>query len=370
MKKNLLFIIAAATVFAGCSNSEIVDKKDGGVNAPVESSEVPVTFGKIANVTVDQVSSRAAIETWNNTKIAVWGLERNGAWNTLAGQLFPQVVPVAAVVASGGNVDFENGSKYYYPMSSAVNFSFYACYPFPSSSIANAYLISNKYTVDGKTDIMWAKKEAVDLEVNGATYTGYNARYFRNGGAAPELKFGHCLTRLDFKASEEFVNNDGSVTPVAVKSVTVNGVPVEATLVVAGANEGKVTPGMTNGDLKIYNGDTALGSQNGIQYLILPGQGTSKNLGTVLLHPSLTGTYSIAITLVGVEVSGMGSDRVVTKEVTAPVTSTVEISNEKGFVSGSRYNVGLKVFGLQEVRFGKATIEDWTPGDDIDVDVN
>lgn len=373
MKKNLLFMMTAAAVFAGCSNSEIVDEKEGGNNNPIDYSDVPVTFSVASNIAVGSVNSRAAVDAWGNTQVAIWGLEKNAAWNTLGGQLFGSTTPAAATIASGGAVSFDNGKKYYYPMSSSVFYSFYACYPAPKSPYPTPTVTSNsittKYAVDGKTDIMWAKKSADD--VNGKS--GYNASYFRNSGAAPILEFGHCLTRLDFKAIKGVGFNQGTgteaTTPVAVKSIKILGVPTEATLVVAGANAGTITAGGTTGDLNIYTADTALGSQTGINALILPGEGSKYNdLGASILFPSTTKEYNVSVTLVGVEVDADGK---ITREVAdTETTSVIKITSDDGFALGSRYTINLTIFPLQKVTFGSATITPWGTGNDVNVDVN
>lgn len=129
MKKNLLYVMAMAAVFAGCSSGEGFDEKEGN-NTPVEpvdNSEVEIAFGKATTVSAVQQynNTRAALgDTWNGEQIGIWGVDRSetAEWNLVSSHIFGQTDPVTATVASGGDVTFDNG-PYYYPMSSKVNYS-------------------------------------------------------------------------------------------------------------------------------------------------------------------------------------------------------------------------------------------------------
>ena len=367
MKKNLLFMMVAAAIFAGCSNSEIVDEKEVD-NNPIGYSDVPVEFGSASSVVV----SRAVVDTWNHNKASVWGLEKNTSWSTAAGHLFAKTTPATINIAPNGLVTFDGeGKKYYYPMSSSVNYSFYACHPANKAATVSSTSITANYTIDGKTDIMWAKTVATPTVEGG--YDGYNARYFRNGGAAPSLQFQHCLTRLDFKAIAGSINNSGAgsstVKPVAVKSIKIVGVPTSATLTVAGggANEGKLSTA-GSGELFIYNGDTALGSIDGFNNLIQLGTELSpSSLGSVLFAATAATEYTIYITLVGVNVEG---GKIVSVIDDSEQTSKVVIENVDALSAGTRYDVRLTIYPLQEVVFGTAGIKEWEKGPSYEVEVN
>ena len=61
MKKNLLYVMAMAAVFAGCSSGEGFDEKEGN-NTPVEpvdNSEVEIAFGK-ATTLLSEISDNSS----------------------------------------------------------------------------------------------------------------------------------------------------------------------------------------------------------------------------------------------------------------------------------------------------------------------
>lgn len=369
MKKNLLFIMAVTAVFAGCSNGDDFDGKEGGnvtPVTPVEKSDVEVVFGTATTAKVVQSQTRAALgDSWNNEQIAIWGVDRaaGAAWNTVAAHLFGQTSPVTATVAAKGGVTFNDG-PYYYPMSSNISYSFYSCYPVPANNrvSANPTSITCSYIITGKEDIMWGKAEGRDTTLlsTGSTYSGFNAMYFRKveNAPVPNLQFQHCLTRLNFKALTG--TGFGETTPVAIKNIKVLNVPTGVSLAVAGDGAGALTTTGLTGDMSLYNGDTAIGSN-----LIIPVTSADKkdatSLGTVLLMPSETGSYNLSVTLVGVD----GEGNAITKDITGPVT----ITSKDGFKAGTQYNVILTAYGLQIVKV-EATMGVWGTGDDITQEIN
>lgn len=367
MKKNLLFIMAVTAVFAGCSNGDDFDGKEGGnvtPVTPVEKSDVEVVFGTATTAKVVQSQTRAALGgSWNNEQIAIWGVDRaaGAAWNTTAAHLFGQTSPVTATVAAGGSVTFNDG-PYYYPMSSDISYSFYSCYPSPANNqvSSNPTSIACSYVITGKEDVMWGKAEGKDTLYLGNTYSGFNAMYFRKveDAPVPNLQFQHCLTRLNFKALTG--TGFGETTPVAIKNIKVLNVPTGVRLAVAGDGAGVLTTTGLTGDMSLYNGDTAIGSD-----LIIPVTSTDKkdatSLGTVLLMPSETGSYNLSVTLVGVD----GEGKAITQDITGPVT----ITSKDGFKAGTQYNVILTAYGLQIVKV-EATMGVWGTGDDITQEIN
>lgn len=366
MKKNFLFIMAAAAIFAGCSNGDNFDEIKGGDNntpsVPVEDSEIEVVFGKATTADVEQSKTRAALgESWNNEQIAIWGVDRaaGAVWNTADSHLFGSTSPVTANVAVGGSVTFNDG-PYYYPMSSAISYSFYSCYPVPNNNQISTSSIACSYAISGKEDIMWGAAEGQDATIGEVTYSGFNALYFRKipNAKVPNLKFQHCLTRLNFKALTG--TGYGETTPVAIKEIKVLNVPTGVRLAVAGSGAGKLSTTGTFGDMSLYNGDTPFADAK-----IIPPVSSNKNeavsLGTVLLMPSEDGVYNLSVTLVGIDDDG--------NEITKPITGPVKIENKNGFVAGTQYNVILTAYGLQIVKV-EATMGTWGNGDDITQEIN
>lgn len=363
MKKNFLFIMAAATMFAACSNGDNFDEIKGGDNTPsvpVEDSEIEVVFGKATTATVEQAKTRAALsESWNNERIAIWGVDRSDAaqWNSPASHIFKQTAPVTATVAPGGEVNFENG-PYYYPMSSNVNYSFYSCYPISSNTQASSRSITCSYTIDGKTDILWGDAVCPDGEgLDGTVYSGFNALYFRKviGAKTPNLQFKHCLSRLNFMVTKG-VDGGGKTVPVAVKDIKVMEVPTSASLKVVGAGAGVLTEGNVTGNLSLYKGDSPA-----FEDLVTPEPGKQTPVGTVLLMPSKSKTYRLSVTLEALNEKG---------EPTGNTdTGTVTITSTEDFAANTKYKVILTVYGLQVVDI-KATMVPWADGDDIYQEVN
>ena len=361
MKKNLLFIMAVAAVFAGCSNGNVFDEKEGGTNnpsEPIDNSEVEVVFGKATTIGVEQSKTRAALgETWNGERIAIWGVDRSetAQWNSVASHLFKQTDAVTATVAAGGAVTFDNG-PYYYPMSSSINYSFYSCFPVSNNTTASQRAISCAYPIDGKTDIMWGEAVCVDGEsVDGTSYSGFNALYFRKvvGAVTPDLKFKHCLTRLNFVVQKGI--DGGKTVPVAVRDIKVLNVPTAAQLTVVGNGAGVLTETGATGTLSLFQGDTAFDTP------VVPKTGTDTTLGTVLLMPSTTKSYLLSVTLEALDEDGNLTGKT--------ETGTVTITAKEDFAANTQYKVTLTVYGLQIVDI-KATLGKWLDGDDITQEVN
>lgn len=363
MKKNYLYILAAATIFAACSNGDNFDEIKGGDNTPsvpVEDSEIEVVFGKATTATVEQSKTRAALEeSWNGERIAIWGVDRSGAaqWNSATSHIFKQTAPVTATVASGGNVNFENG-PYYYPMSSNVNYSFYSCYPVTNNFQVSTRSITCSYTIDGKTDIMWGDAVCLDGEgLDGTVYSGFNAQYFRKvvGAQTPNLQFKHCLSRLDFVVTKGR-DGGGTTVPVAVKDIKVMEVPTSASLKVIGTDAGVLTEGDQTGNLSLYKGDDPAFAD-----MVTPELGKETPVGTVLLMPSKSRSYKLSVTLEALNEQG---------EPTGNTdTGTITITSTGDFAAHTKYKVILIVYGLQVVDI-RATMLPWAEGDDIYQEVN
>ena len=345
MKKNFLFVMATAAIFASCSNSEIIDEKQV-VNPPVvvdPDGRVEVALGATNPDIVVTPASRGVVEGWKNTPIVVWGLDKAvGADWTVTGSVL-MTAAKGTVADANGIITFgtkDAPQRYYYPMNSKVNYSFYACSPDPNVTpqIGTNY-VNAIYDIAGNTDILWGIAEIVG--------EGYNASYFRNtiNAEAPKLAFEHVLTQLEFVVTRK--NDQGPVgmtEPIQVESVLVSQVPSQLTLMVAGQNKKSLSANAQKADFSLFAGD------NVVQYPIVPTIGTDTKLGTVMLMP--TSSYTLKVKL------GNGS---YSQIVDVPVTMN------EGFKAGKAYKLQLLVNNIYEVKFGEASIKPWEKSGQVDV---
>ncbi|WP_448779326.1 fimbrillin family protein [Bacteroides congonensis] len=362
MKKNILFVMAVAAIFAGCSSGEGFDEKEGN-NIPgvTPNGEVEIVLGATGtNITV--TPTRGVVDGWDNTPIAVWGLDKSAGadWSNASSVLFKDKYVTGKVTSSpktGTVVLGPTGTEhYFYPMNSAVNFSFFACSPIPKPAITNAQQVTAVYDFAGDTDILWGKAETKDPSAN-----GYNAKYIRQStdDNTPNLSFQHLLTKLTFFASKGTeVTTTGGVT-AKVKSVKILNVPSQATVNVAGAQAGTIQGNLNIlSDFSIYNEGVVFGSDIDTVSPVTPvAADKGAKLGTVMLLPATS--YTIRVTLTA----------------TTADNQTVEESGDyvialegKDFEKGKGYNVQLTVYDLQTVVL-TATLAKWEDHEQIDTSV-
>lgn len=359
MKKNLLLILGVATVLGSCSNDEVVDQQE--IN--VSKSDVKVAIAA-ESVTVTQ--TRAALDGWDNTPICVWGLAKNAAnWTDASSKLFTSGY-VKGTVSNGGAVQLGEKAEdvYFYPLNSNINFSFYACSPEPASApTLQATSVIASYQINGNNDILWGGAEANDItnDEDGKKYSGYNARYFRKGGAKPILTFDHKLTRLNFKAKKGQEKDDGSVIPVKIENITI-AANSNATMTVAGTNAGSLTAvgGLT--ELPVFFGDDTYAKRGA---LTLADDFSEAVAGTVMVLPT-TGSYTITVTL-----SATIDGKTVFAEPSSFEISYTDKAGRTSFEAGKAYTIRLTVYGLRKVEFEKAILTPWdTETEIIDQEVN
>lgn len=355
MNKKYLFILGAAAMMASCSNNEVVDQKED-VNIPFDGK---IEMSASSNISITQ--SRAVVNRWNNTPIRVWGLDKSGTgWNTANGNLFSNYVD-GIINNPDGKVQLgAAGDVYFYPLNSNVNFSFYSCSPIPTSPSLSSNTATVTYDITGNKDVLWGEAIAEDISDGKATYSGYNARYFRKGGATPVLKFKHLLTQLQLKGigGNEGHTENSTVWPVSIKNITVNS-SASASLMVAGANKGTLVPSNTTiSEIPVYFGDEPYITNVNIT------EGTEIDAGTVMILPT-DGSYTLNVTLAAM-VNNV--EKTQTNEV------TITYRNAEGeavpFEPGKAYKVKLTIYGLRVVALD-ATLEPWQDADfTIDQEVN
>ena len=364
MKKNLLFVLGTAAILASCSNDETTNSRE----VIVPKSDVAVSLGAESNIAIEQ--TRAVVDKWAETPIYVWGLDKaEGAdWTTTTSNLYSPASYVPGIVTNttdnNGTEKLGNdGDLYFYPLSSDVNFSFYACSPAPTnppSKAPNSVTVS--YEVTGNKDILWGEAIAEDITVGNETYSGYNARYFRKEGRKPILKFEHKLTQLIFKGIKGDDSNTaaGDVKEVQIKNITVT-TNKWVTLTVAGNKKGTLSASNNEkGEVPAYFGDETYATHGNVTLT-----SAGAEAGITMLLPAETGSYTANVTLDAII---DGTPQTQPAQI-VPITFKDKSGNVLPFEAGKAYTVNLKVFGLRVVALD-ATLAPWENGGTIDQEVN
>ncbi len=312
-----------------------------------------------------------------DAKVSVFGLAKSSSsgsstdidWRSSTDVLFAQREDAPGIIEA--SVD-ENGAlifgEYYYPVESTRNYSFYACYPFTTSTkfskvdeTINSY--SATFKLSDQQDVMWAEAVAPDL----GGFKGYNARYFRKatGAKRPMLQFKHLLTRLNFKVvrGEAVSGETEDVSSVYVKDISI--VNQETNFKVT-LSKAYVTNGTTNGikvepvtDSKTKLNVTTTSEEYQAD-LGLEADGTKKDYGTVLLVPNTK--YSIQVTLSRTKDETWTNDP--SNDESAIILSLDGGLGEDVFESGKAYEAVLTVYGWQKIGFETPTVVDWVVSDD------
>ena len=379
MKKNFLFVMAAAAMLASCSKDAPVPEQTGngnenGVVDPANpNSLVKIMLGASnvdASVEVDKKASRAPISstTWIGTEVGIYGLAKDAAfdagWQTTDNSIV--LNNVQGTIAAENAVTLTD-APYHYPADNNVHYTFYGYYPYQGGAIdAQTTTVTKTFAIDGTKDIM-SGKASVDAPVEGnadeETYDGYNAQFFRKtDGTTPDIKFEHKLTQLNFKIKQAAGFEDG-------QGLKVNAIEIETysslDLTIAdktGTTTGTIAPTpdteleyitVKKDDLgtaaDAMNMDNIVDNENGDSF------GTSM---MVYAEPNNQKSYKIRITL------QLGEQEPVSSEVTFNLPSGGD------FVAGTSYNVNISVNSMTEVTVN-ATLTEWVTADeDADIEIN
>lgn len=352
MKKLLLFCMSAA-LLASCSNEEPVTSGNN-TNTVTNPDEISLGVSGL-NLSSSVTSSKAAVDNFlPNDQFTVFGLSRDAGadWTSPNDRLFDSGFATGQITGNAGvdsySMNFVNNlnqeTHYYYPGYNGKNFSFFAAYPTVAEPQIETNQVTATYTVDGKTDIMWAGVAA--QPVNGVE--GYNAPYFRQTGAQkPKLNFQHQLTQLVFK----FKKGDGFGTEeLHVKNIRINNTYDEAVMTVA-TTDNAATPaaqfagsGTQDKSMALYDAnDEQIANSDKIIIKDEPAQATE--VGYIMLVPAAT--YELYV-----ELYTGNSDE--TSE------QTVTVQNTTGnFLAGTKYGVTYTVTGNIEIEIAEVTIEPW-----------
>lgn len=361
-KFSLYAILVAVCLAAGC-NKERYETAIPGENDWIydASLPVPIKFG----ISQSGVETKAGIvNTWDDVdkNFAIFGLPKNSdiPWTNATGGKIIWNEPATITEINGKGILDLGGedSDFYYPANeNKTNYSFFGFYP--QDAATSVYLrdsssVNATVTIDGKTDLMWAKKvaEPITETEGGKPYDGYNARYIRkNGAQQPNLDFKHLLSALKIEFQYGGVENDLiKSAQITINSVTIKDFAKSATLLVALRDAtddpddcGKLT--VTDSD---YEDHTIVPDDSWAAHsdMSLWGKDSTEVYSTLLFYPDKP-EYEITV--------------VYTYGTEDPISMTFKIKRAEGFLPANIYTLTIKVNGNNGLILS-ATIQDWADG--------
>lgn len=381
MRKSLTILFGTAVLALSCSKGDPViepapEQEDWVYD---ESLPVPITIGQH---TYDAVLTKAAPiteETVEGTLFGVFGIDvgAEGEWSADAEQVVIYDKYARFDTDRMQFVSEEGDVKYYYPMITRYNYTFYGFHTDASRDLAqyraafNASWEGDALYAEfpmGPADILWAKASAEDIsgkynpeDENEVTLSGFNARYARYcrrwglSGKEPEFNFDHLTAALHFWAVASDQDAETSIADkgVSIHSLRVVGVPSKARLCIAQRatqeglfpDEGHLTAIGDLDSLSMQSADsfseenlgavpTVSGNQIGAGLFIVPQDAAGITVSFTLQEPSgLTNVYR--------------------QTIPAP-------SNGK-FEAGKKYNFKIVVNSLEEITI-RAAVNGWEDG--------
>lgn len=360
MKKSILFSMAIVAALSSCTKDNIENNNEN-------NDLVAIQFGAKngLDVSIDQRPySRASVDEWNDTNVGIFVLAKKTDnvtpdWTTFDPDAKDADIlwsNVSATIATGGKatVTFDepkNGFKYY-PNQGTKEYNFYGYYPYEADNITSeATKVSKVFTIDGSQDLLWGKADPVE--------GGYNAKYVRdNDNAVPAIKFGHLLTKLQFKvkAADGFAVGQ----TFKIKQIKINNVPTTLTLTVADqeeATEGQLTPGAAENIIYPYNDLEGEGTE------INSTSTTPNNIGDAVMLYSNNTDQAFSVSVVMEDPEG-----VVQETNSIDINPKDNVENKNYFQVGYAYNVTLTLNSFVLVDF-TADLAPWETGEDVDVEI-
>jgi len=375
MKKIFLFSMVIAAAISSCTKENVIDGSNEGENSSLNPN-APIEIKLGATNEVSTTVTRAAIDAWSNTKIGVFALSTSGDWNTNGADGNPNTLwkNVEGTVAADGKVSVAlNGQPGYYPNNGTSNYSFYGyCLNDAPESIETwgqisyqSNEVSTTFKIDGSNDVLWGSAVAPQLDGQDGDdnkYDGYNATYFRKGKDAknPDIKFGHMLTKLEFKAKRSATYNTSS--KLFIKSIKVVDVNTDLKLTIASQtpdNTGKIaTANGTKGEIIALNDEEAT-SYPVHDYASLTDVGDEVMLFTT--NDSNTSSFTVNVVLQDDKgaTNGANGQNIIIKAPEDPGY----------FEIGKAYKVNITIQSLQGIEI-TATLTPWdesAPGIDTEL---
>lgn len=392
MKKNFLFVMAAAAMLASCSKDAAVSEPAGtgnenGVVDPTDpNSPVKIVLGASnvdASVEVNKKASRAPIDAWNNTVVGIYALAKDdnfAVWQDGDGSILLDNEKGTIVGNLEGNM-IEDGitiAEKYYSGNNGIHYTFYGYYPYAGADADDTTpptnadgKVTKTFVIDGSQDIMWGQAVAtlIDNEDGGAQLDGYNALYFRKGvgATAPDITFNHKLTQLNFKIKQaDDFSTAGDDKKLSVTKIEINTFK-SLDLTIAdktGADNGNIVPTDAMGgaeDIPVIKNDAGEAADPVVVDDIQEDPG-SADFGTSMMvytAGDTQTTYSATVYL------QMGADGV---DVPSPIT--IKLAGDAPFKAGFSYNVNIAVNSMMQVTVD-ATLAEWQSGGDAEnIEIN
>lgn len=387
MKKNFLFVMAAAAMLASCSKDAAVSEPAGngnenGVVDPTDpNSPVLVRLGA-GGLGVDVTPTRGVVDSWNNTVVGIYALAKDAdftEWQAGDGSILLENEKGTITGNPDGSVTKEaiNIAEKYYPGSNDIHYTFYGYYPYAAADAegndktppTNATgKVTKTFVINGSQDIMWGNAVATKINntAGGEQLDGYNALYFRKGegAATPDITFNHKLTQLNFKIKKagEF-STAGPDKQLSVTKIEINTFPsLDLTIAdKAETDNGKIAPTDAMGgaaDIPVIKNDAGEAADAVIVDNI-DGESAFGTSMMVYTAGETQTTYSAKVYL------KMGADG---EEVSSPIT--IKLAEDAAFEAGKSYNVNIAVNSMMKVEVN-ATLTKWQPGDDAeDIEIN
>lgn len=385
MKKNFLFVMAAAAMLASCSKDAAVSEPAGngnenGVVDPTDpNSPVLVRLGA-GGLGVDVTPTRGVVDSWNNTVVGIYALAKDAdftEWQAGDGSILLENEKGTITGNPDGSVikDAITIAEKYYPGNNDIHYTFYGYYPYAGADAddttpptnANGK-VTKTFTIDGSQDIMWGQAVATKIanKDGGEQLDGYNALYFRKGqdAATPDITFNHKLTQLNFKIKKagEF-STAGPDKQLSVTKIEINTFrSLDLTIAdKAETDNGKIAPTDAMGgaaDIPVIKNDAGEAADAVIVDNI-DGESAFGTSMMVYTAGETQTTYSAKVYL------KMGTDG---EEVSSPIT--IKLAEDAAFEAGKSYNVNIAVNSMMKVEVN-ATLTKWQPGDDAeDIEIN
>jgi hypothetical protein len=377
MKKNFLFVMAAAAMLASCSKDAAVSEPAGngnenGVVDPTNpDSPVKIQLGAsaiVAGVEQDKkIASRAPIDAWADTEVGIYALAKDEEatdWSmdvTNDPTMLWENVKGTITGEASTDVDITldlQGQPGYYPNQGKHQYTFYGYHPYQETKATiQGTKATATFTITGAEDILWGEAVAPQLpgigDDSGNQYDGYNASYFRKGEGAktPSIGFKHKLTQLKFKAkaaNTETIDQQG----LKIQSIEIKDVPTSLDLVIADKttplDNGKISTNLApnNANLKVGNLDEPFDLSTASNF-------TAVGDPIMLFSDgSETKTFTAIVTLVDAN------------RKTSANEITLTAPGGLAYAQGSAYTIELTINSLEEIKV-QANLTEWAEGGTI-----